>query len=85
MKTPWIEATVGWLSLGFLVIWVLEFRRTDFQNSYWALMLFLSCLLGFLLLRKSRNARPVLTDYTPENRALKKGQKAKVKPSKTKK
>jgi hypothetical protein len=35
------------LTLGFFVVWVLEFRRTTLFESYWLLLLSIMCLLIF--------------------------------------
>lgn len=35
------------LSLGFFVVWVLEFRRAGMFESYWLLLLSILCLLYF--------------------------------------
>lgn len=34
-------------TLGFLIVWVLEFRRTTLFESYWLLLLSITCLLFF--------------------------------------
>ena len=34
-------------ALGFLVLWILEFRRTSLAESYWLLLLCLVFLLSF--------------------------------------
>ncbi len=54
MKTPLVESLAGWAALGFFILWIMEIRRTQFQESYWLLMLFLSCLLGFQYMRYRR-------------------------------
>ncbi|TDB68170.1 hypothetical protein [Arundinibacter roseus] len=41
VKTILLAATIG-----FFILWVLEWRRTDLSNSYWLLMLSLTLLLG---------------------------------------
>ncbi|MEZ4901911.1 MAG: hypothetical protein R2822_09210 [Spirosomataceae bacterium] len=66
MKTPWLEIVLGWSSMGFFVIWILEIQRVDFVNSYWLLMFSLACLLSFQFLRRKRNAEPMLAKYVPE-------------------
>ncbi|WP_031526816.1 hypothetical protein [Dyadobacter crusticola] len=35
------------LALGFLVVWVLEFRRAGLFDSYWLLLLSIICFLVF--------------------------------------
>nr|WP_295935120.1 hypothetical protein [uncultured Dyadobacter sp.] len=39
------------LAFGFLVLWVLEFRRAGLLESYWLLLL---CIVSFLLFQFSR-------------------------------
>jgi hypothetical protein len=34
-------------TVGFLIVWVLEFRRTTLFDSYWLLLLSITCLLFF--------------------------------------
>jgi hypothetical protein len=81
MKTPLLESILGWASLGFFVLWIMEIRRTEFKDSYWLIMLCLSCLLAFQYLRRKRNAEPMLSKYTPENKEAKAKPKATIKPS----
>lgn len=81
MKTPLFESMLGWASLGFFVLWIMEIRRTEFKDSYWLIMLCLSCLLGFQYLRRRRGAEPMLSKYTPENQPTKPKAKATIKPS----
>jgi amino acid permease len=38
-------------SAGFLTIWIAEFQRTSFAESYWLLMLCLAFLLAFQYVR----------------------------------
>jgi len=33
--------------IGFLIVWVFEFRRTSLFESYWLLLLSITCLLFF--------------------------------------
>lgn len=35
------------LSMGFFIMWVLEFRRAGMFESYWLLLLAIVCLLTF--------------------------------------
>ncbi len=42
---------------GFLVIWIAEYQRTTFGESYWLLMLCLSSLLGFQYVKNRRLER----------------------------
>jgi hypothetical protein len=45
------------VAAGFLVIWVAEYQRTTFSDSYWLLMLFLGFLLAFQYARIKRIGR----------------------------
>jgi len=42
---------------GFLVIWIAEYMRTTFADSYWLMMLMLGCLLAFQYLKNKRLER----------------------------
>jgi hypothetical protein len=55
MKLPEILLLAA--AAGFLVIWIAEYQRTSFGNSYWLLMLFLSFLLAFQYVRNKRLER----------------------------
>jgi hypothetical protein len=79
MKTPLIETIIGWLTAGFTVLWVLELRRTDFQQSYWLLMVALACLFTFQLMRTRRLApkSPEQKSTPPPQSKSKKGNKKK--------
>jgi hypothetical protein len=79
MKTPLFESMLGWASLGFFALWIMEIRRTEFKDSYWLIMLCLSCLLAFQYLRRKRNAEPMLSKYVPEKKQAK--PKETIKPS----
>ena len=37
--------------IGFLIVWVFEFRRTTLFESYWLLLVGLICLLSFQFIR----------------------------------
>lgn len=45
------------VAAGFLVIWIAEFQRTTFGDSYWLLMLFLIFLLAFRYVRIKRTGQ----------------------------
>lgn len=79
MKTPLFESMLGWASLGFFALWIMEIQRTEFKDSYWLIMLCLSCLLAFQYLRRKRNAEPMLSKYVPEKKQAK--PKETIKPS----
>lgn len=42
---------------GFLILWIAEYQRTSFAESYWLLMLCLGCLLGFQFVKNKRLER----------------------------
>ncbi|QJW89346.1 hypothetical protein HNV11_08100 [Spirosoma taeanense] len=42
---------------GFLVIWIAEYQRTTFSESYWLLMLCLGSLLTFQYVKNRRLER----------------------------
>jgi hypothetical protein len=43
--------------VGFLVLWIAEYQRTSFAESYWLLMLCLGCLLAFQFVKNKRLER----------------------------
>ncbi|KQS31235.1 hypothetical protein ASG33_12960 [Dyadobacter sp. Leaf189] len=58
------------LALGFLVVWVLEFRRAGLFESYWLLLLSIVCFLVFQFsrLKAAAAGKPEKTD-TPAPQA----------------
>lgn len=44
-------------AVGFLIVWIAEYQRTDFADSYWLLMLCLAFLLAFQYVRTKRIER----------------------------
>ena len=42
---------------GFLILWIAEFQRTTFADSYWLLMMCLAFLLAFQYVRNKRLER----------------------------
>ncbi len=42
---------------GYLILWIAEYQRTSFAESYWLLMLCLGCLLGFQFVKNKRLER----------------------------
>ncbi|SFC39921.1 hypothetical protein [Spirosoma endophyticum] len=42
---------------GFLILWIAEYQRTTFMDSYWLLMLCLAFLLAFQYVRNKRLER----------------------------
>ena len=55
MKLPEILLLAA--AAGFLTIWIAEFQRTSFAESYWLLMLCLSFLLAFQYVKNQRLQR----------------------------
>ncbi|MGA0558380.1 hypothetical protein ACO2Q8_17095 [Larkinella sp. VNQ87] len=71
------ETILGALSLGCLILWVLEFRRTGtFREHYWLLMLCLAFLLAFLYVRGQRLNRPEQKPPTPVKATKRKKKKS---------
>ena len=62
MKLP--EILLLSASAGFLTIWIAEFQRTTFAESYWLLMLCLAFLLAFQYARNKRIEREKLVSPT---------------------
>lgn len=54
------------LAFGFLVLWVLEFRRAGLLESYWLLLL---CIVCFLLFQFSRLKAATLAKQAGEPQA----------------
>ncbi|ADB37491.1 MULTISPECIES: hypothetical protein [Spirosoma] len=52
------------VAAGFLVIWIAEYQRTSFGDSYWLLMLFLGFLLAFQYVRTKRLEREKVVSPT---------------------
>lgn len=67
------------LALGFFVVWILEFRRAGLFESYWLLLLSVTCFLLFQFNRlkaatrakERENARPVQEKIKPAKSARK--------------
>ena len=61
---------------GFLILWIAEYQRTTFTDSYWLLMLCLAFLLAFQYVRNKRLEREKAVSPTirqmVENRKKKK-------------
>ncbi|GAB4034356.1 hypothetical protein [Spirosoma jeollabukense] len=61
---------------GFLILWIAEYQRTTFMDSYWLLMLCLAFLLAFQYVRNKRLEREKAVSPTikqmVENRKKKK-------------
>ena len=57
MKLKLSETLILAAAAGFLILWIAEFQRTTFADSYWLLMLCLGCLLGFQYVKNKRLER----------------------------
>jgi Flp pilus assembly protein TadB len=55
MKLP--ETLTLAAAVGLLILWIAEYQRTTFADSYWLLMLCLSFLLLFQFIRNRRIER----------------------------
>lgn len=55
MKLP--ETLTLAAAVGFLILWIAEYQRTTFADSYWLLMLCLAFLLLFQFIRNRRIER----------------------------
>lgn len=67
MKPKLIKTLLLAAALGFFILWVLEIMRTDLSNSYWLLMLSLTCLL----LHQYYRLRTLPQQPTPPHKATK--------------
>lgn len=64
------------VAAGFLIIWIAEYQRTTFEDSYWLLMLFLGFLLAFQYIRLKRiGAQKTVSPTTQQPVAKKKKKK----------
>lgn len=71
-SSKFVESMLGWASLGFLALWVLEIRRVTFKDGYWLMMLCLACLLGFQYMRYKRGAEPLIKNiHDPKKQVIK--------------
>ncbi|WP_394366280.1 hypothetical protein [Spirosoma terrae] len=57
MKLKLSEILLLSAGVGFLVLWIAEYQRTSFAESYWLLMLCLGCLLTFQYVKNKRIER----------------------------
>jgi hypothetical protein len=61
IKPTVLKSLLGWATLGFFILWLLEIRRVSFQESYWLIMLFLAFLMSYAYLRHK-----IITENTPK-------------------
>ncbi|AQG78337.1 hypothetical protein [Spirosoma montaniterrae] len=64
MKLKLSEILILAGAAGFLIIWIAEYQRTSFAESYWLLMLCLACLLGFQFIKNRRLEREKVVSPT---------------------
>ncbi len=57
MRSGGLKTILLFLSLGFLIIWFLEFRRTSLADSYWLLLLVMVCLFLYQLINLKASER----------------------------
>lgn len=57
MRSGGLKTILLFLSLGFLIIWFLEFRRTSLADSYWLLLLVMVCLFLYQFLNLKASDR----------------------------
>ncbi len=57
MRSGSLKTILLFLSLGFLIIWFLEFRRTSLADSYWLLLVVLVFLFWYQLINLRTSAR----------------------------
>lgn len=83
MRSGSLKTILLFLALGFLVIWFMEFRRTSLAESYWLLLLVLTCLFWYQLINLRAPARkpqaPVASAGEPKGKASKTASKKKSK------
>jgi hypothetical protein len=63
------------LTLGFFVVWVLEFRRAGLFESYWLLLLSIVCLLLFQFSRLKAATSAKQKEEEPVTAKMKSGKK----------
>ncbi len=79
MRSGGLKTILLFLSLGFLIIWFLEFRRTSFADSYWLLLLVTVCLFVYQLINLKTSDRKSQAPAGPEEKVSKTSSKRKNK------
>jgi ABC-type transporter Mla subunit MlaD len=51
IKLTVLKSVLGWATLGFFILWILEIGRVSFQESYWLVMLFVASLMTYAYVR----------------------------------
>lgn len=57
MKLKLSEILLLSAAAGFLILWIAEYQRTTFGDSYWLLMLSMTCLFAFQYVKNKRLER----------------------------
>ncbi|GAB4013375.1 hypothetical protein GCM10028808_32280 [Spirosoma migulaei] len=57
MKLKLSEILLLSAAAGFLLLWIAEYQRTTFGDSYWLLMLSMTCLFVFQYVKNKRLER----------------------------
>lgn len=62
MRSKGFKTILLFLALGFLIIWILEFRRTSLADSYWLLLVVLTFVFWYQLLNLKKKDEKIETD-----------------------
>lgn len=57
MKLKLSEILLLSAAAGFLILWIAEYQRTNLADSYWLLMLSMTCLFAFQFFKNKRLER----------------------------
>ncbi len=83
MRSGSLKTILLFLALGFLMIWFMEFRRTSLAESYWLLLLVLTCLLSYQLINlrtpAGKSQAPAASAGEPKEKVSKTASKKKSK------
>ncbi|HEV7350000.1 hypothetical protein [Telluribacter sp.] len=56
-------------AIGFFIMWLLEIQRTDLKDSYWLILLCITCLLSFQYYRIRQGTTGIPTGEKPKEPA----------------
>ncbi len=56
-------------AIGFFILWLLEYQRAGIADSYWLILLCISCLLGFQYYRIRQGTTGIPTGAKPKEPA----------------
>ncbi|WP_247234314.1 hypothetical protein [Telluribacter sp. SYSU D00476] len=54
-------------AIGFFIMWLLELQRTDIKDSYWLILLCITCLLSFQYYRIKIGETGIPTGEKPKD------------------